>query len=82
MPRPALIVALIVPVAGFAVSRDTATADRGDAIEIRVPAQELQACRATLGALDEGPVVSDDGTFIPGFLVDDDLPRTVCVMDI
>ncbi|MDX1785961.1 MAG: hypothetical protein R3210_07505 [Roseovarius sp.] len=78
MSRLALIAALCAPIAGLALTVDDAASNT---FEIRVPATELAECRATLAELDERPVVTDDGTWLPGFLVNDDLPDTVCVID-
>jgi hypothetical protein len=81
MIRLVLATALCAPIAGLAVTLDAGNDDSGTITEIRVPADRLAECRATLEALEAQPVFTDNGTFVPGFLAEDDLPRTVCVLD-
>jgi len=49
-------------------------------VEISVSAAELARCQETLRELRQRPVVTDDGWKLPFFAVDDDLPKSVCVI--
>ncbi len=81
MYRLVLIAALATPIAGLALTvDDTATSDV-DVFEIRVASDDLSDCRETLAMLEQRPVVSDDGTWLPRFFVSEDLPESVCVVD-
>ncbi len=81
MKRFAMIAALCVPVAGLATTFDTAPAERIETFQIKVSPDELADCEQTLRELRQKPVVTDRGWTLPTFMVDDDLPRTVCVVE-
>lgn len=80
MKRFVFIAALCIPVAGLATTFDSSAALAPNIIEIRVSADELADCEETLRQLRARPAVTDAGTWIPAFLRNDDLPRTVCVL--
>lgn len=82
MSRLVLVAALCAPIAGLAVTLDQPDSDVPVVTEIRVSADELQECRATLKELEQRPVVTDGGTLVPDFLANEELPRTVCVLDV
>ncbi len=73
--------ALCVPVAGFAATFDVTYTGPVETFQIRVAQDELANCQAKLRDLRQRPVVTDGGWFLPSFIVDDDLPRSVCVTE-
>ncbi|PVA10254.1 hypothetical protein DC366_08375 [Pelagivirga sediminicola] len=81
MKRFIVIAALCVPVAGLATAFDGAASDTNDVVRITVSQDDLAECEATLRELRQRPVVTDSGWALPSFMVDDDLPRSVCVVD-
>lgn len=81
MKRFIIIAALCAPVAGLATSFNSGQSTRSETFEIRVSQDELADCKATLRELRQRPVVTDSGWVLPSFMQDDDLPRTVCVVE-
>ncbi|WP_324753712.1 hypothetical protein [Roseovarius sp. Pro17] len=80
MKRFIVIAALCVPVAGLATTFDN-TAESTQTFEIRVSEEQLAKCQQTLRELRQTPVVTDGGWTLPSFMKDDDLPRSVCVVE-
>ncbi|WP_113911969.1 hypothetical protein [Roseovarius dicentrarchi] len=81
MKRFIIIAALCVPVAGLATTFETSDAEQANVFEIKVSQDKLPECEETLRDLRQKPVVTDSGWALPSFMVSDDLPRTVCVVD-
>ncbi|MFX0544870.1 hypothetical protein ACEWPL_004930 [Roseovarius sp. S1116L3] len=81
MKRFVLIAALCVPVAGLATTFDGGSDAVLNTVEIRVSASELANCEETLRELRQRPIITDDGFKLPSFMRNDDLPRTVCVVE-
>ena len=81
MKRFALITVLFLPLAGLAVASDETGSSVFDTIEIRVAAHDLQTCRDTLAALEKRDIVADDGTWVPRIFLNNDLPKSICVVD-
>lgn len=80
MKRFIIIAALCAPVAGLATTFDIHDAGQVETFQIKVSQEDLAECEATLRDLRQKPVVTDSGWALPSFMVNDDLPRTVCVV--
>ncbi|HEY9038781.1 MAG TPA: hypothetical protein VIN05_07550 [Roseovarius sp.] len=81
MKRFVIIAALCAPVAGLATTFDITDTQPSDVFQINVAQDELADCEATLRKLRQEPVVTDSGWTLPSFMVDDDLPISVCVVE-
>jgi hypothetical protein len=81
MKRLTIIAILCASIAGIAMAFDSTSAVHPELFPIRVSQDGLAECEATLRELRQKPVVTDSGWMLPSFMVDDDLPRTVCVVD-
>ncbi len=79
MKRFVIFAAMCVTVAGLAATLDDKDVRQVDTYLIRVTPDEVEECEATLRELRQRPVVTDSGWALPSFMVDDDLPRSVCV---
>jgi hypothetical protein len=81
MKRLTIITILCASIAGVAMAFDLSSTEQPEIFPIRVSQDSLAECEATLRELRQRPVVTDSGWMLPSFMVDDDLPRTVCVID-
>ncbi len=79
MKRFIIIAALCAPVAGLATTFDIKGSGQVETFKIKVSQDDLAECKSTLRDLSQKPVVTDSGWALPSFMVNDDLPRTVCV---